>query len=197
MASAGIEEERFLKNQTMELLRNQATNLVDLTGTLISISQDPEQDDGVRDYALQHLAQWHGKAPDPQKVEDGLWTATDDKESTRAGTALLGLLHITEDRQGDTKKLEQKAVEVAGDAAVSELSRIGAIQVCGRLKARDAVPIALELAQGDGSLPLRVAAVGTLGLLGDSSTKSTLENLAKTGPALMQPAVQTALKRMR
>lgn len=189
---------RALKNDVLNLLALQAGGEAALAGLLRQVYADTAQDSALRDYALQHLAPLVEKNP-------GLgwsphWNAVAGPDAALAATAML---HLTlADRAGQLTTAEHDtltaaALKLAADPAQPETSRATALQVCGQLKRIEARAMAYDIARSDRtSMPLRIAAVATLGDLGgDAATRAYLTTLT-TGPEkrLRVPA-ESALKR--
>ena len=93
--------------------------------------------------------------------------------------------------------MSNKAWEVAASGDAHVLSRISALQVCGKLGHREALPLALEIA-GDAKahMTLRTSAIATIGDLGLQSESDFLNELAQRSPPRLKVAIQAALARI-
>src|SRR6185437_15432324 len=112
------------------------------------------------DYAIQHLsafyqqlAQAHGvdsqtQADELKRTRQTLWDALSETDNSIAGTALLGLSHLSQQRFDgfDQAKISDKALELASQNG-NELTRITALQVCATLNAKDSLSVVLGAAQ--------------------------------------------------
>ena len=78
-------------------------------------------------------------------------------------------------------------------------ARTAALQVCGRLGERAALPAARRVAEGSQSgTALRLAAVAAVAAMGGSEDMRFLQTLATTGnDAHVRRAAQSALERLR
>jgi hypothetical protein len=185
-----------LKNEVMDKLRGATDMRATFSDLLIRIFHDGGQDIVIRDYAVQHLASWYPAAPDPQQVENTLWEAVQETGSSIAGTALLGLYHLSEsDSRFDRLRIGKAALQMALSEDCGDLSRITAVQVCGRMGITDVRPTAMALARAGRELPLRLASVATLGDLGDERALTDL--MGKESSPLLKAACESALKKIR
>ncbi len=201
-ASSGAENrenENWLRNEMMDKLAEAPTLPAGLAGVLVAIYQDPAQDIVMRDYAVQHMMPVYAQASAEEKaaLQQALWSAVAETDSSIAGTALLALRDLAQDhREIESNKLGEAALKLAGDDRCGELSRITALQVCGRMGINQAAPIMLQLAQGDGSVPLQIAAIAALGDVGKEEARNYLRQLAGQPEPRLRPALETALKKL-
>jgi hypothetical protein len=171
---------------------------------LVQIYRDSKQDDVLRDYAVQHLAALYeqvDKGPEAERevriaelnqVQDTLWEALAEKDGSIAGTALLALNRLAESRtEFDAERLAGAAQQLAGDGSAGELTRIAALQVCGRLGASEALPTVMAAAVNGPTTAVRISAVGALGELGNPDALPLLNSLVNgTEERLKLPARQ-------
>ncbi len=153
----------------------------------------------MRDYAVQHMPPIFGQvSPDDQaRLQETMWQATTETGSSIAGTALLALLDLSQSGSSlDQGRIVQIALNVANNNQGGELSRITAVEVCGRMQVEQALPVVEQLAQTAQSMPLRIAATAALGDLGDPSATETLTNLANSSDRRQAFAAQSALNRL-
>ena len=87
------ERERALRNQLLNALRQGSAYAQIAVPSLVRQAADPKQDDGMRDYALQHLAAWVPTLPPEEKQAalSALVAALLNPTGTYSGTALIGL----------------------------------------------------------------------------------------------------------
>jgi len=203
------QEGHVLKNALLDSvceLRSPPSELVD---AIIQVYHDQSQDEVIRDYAVQHMAALHEQIDDNSSSENNnrqgelaklrsvLWEAVGETDGSIAGTAILGLSHLSE-RSGDfnTDKIAETALRLATKEGVSELTRITALQVCASLGAAQALPVVTELAQRGETMPIRISAIGALGLLGEAGSKPFLNSLVESDEVrFREPALQ-ALRRI-
>ena len=189
-----------LKNELMTALRDQKKAPPGLTALFLELYRDPEQNPVIRDYALQHLCLWYEQVADGEKsqIEQALWDALNEKQTSIAGTALVALAHLSEKNpQLDSGKVKDAALQLANDPACGELARITALQVCGNLGAKEILPVALDLAKNSQDTPLRISAIAALGEVGGREVQPLLKKLSKNSNTLLQLAAQAALQKIR
>ncbi|MBI3879311.1 MAG: hypothetical protein HY301_04515 [Verrucomicrobia bacterium] len=195
--------EAAVKNEVLNRLVLGVRPLDGLTDVLIALHHDREQDAVMRDYAIQHLIVLHERLPaansaEREKIELVLWEALAEKDSSIAGTALLGLHNLAlGGAQLDTTRLGEDAVALARDESAGELARITALQVCAGRGLAEALPSATALAGGAPTVPLQISAIAALGRLGSARDLPALTELAGGTNARLQPAARTALATLR
>jgi hypothetical protein len=128
-----------------------------------------------------------------------LWSAVEDVNQRSCGTALLALYRIFGDQQaGSIDRLQRAAREIARNESIEDPIRTAAIQVCGQLQDKSALEIARKIAVEKESISLRMAAIATVGDLGDQPEIGFLEALrpdAEHEPRLQVP-IQSAVDRV-
>jgi hypothetical protein len=197
--SPELENEHWLRNDMMDKLAGQPTLPAGLPNELVAIYQDKNQDVVMRDYAIQHMNPAYAQAGSEEKaaLRQALWQATDESDSSIAGTALLALNNLAQNNSEFEKdKIAGTALKLAEDEQCGELSRITAVQICGRTGATRAELLALQLAQSAPSIPLRITAIAALGDLGDRSVETFLQQIAAGSEDRLKPAAESALKRL-
>lgn len=206
-AGDGDQRGQVLKNQVMDRLCEMEQLPDGLGELLVEVYRDIRQDEVVRDYAVQHLAEYYeqrfargaggSNAGDLQKVREVLWEALNDTESSIAGTALLALLRLSERREEfDSSKIKTAALEMATSAGTGQLARITAFQVCGRMGAAEAIPVLLQAARESQEMPLRISAVGALGLVGGAEVREYLNTLVDGNEERLKLPARRALFQM-
>lgn len=187
-----------LKNDLMDKLLEQRQPPPALVPLLIGLFRDPRQDIVLRDYAVQHLVSWAQEVGPQPAIEPVLWEALAETQSSLAGTALLGLHRLAaQDQTMDRARLAAAALRLAGDPKVGELARITALRVCGEVNVGEALPLALALAEKAPSVPLRIAALASLGELGGPSEVPFLQTVTNRHEPRLLPAAQSALRRLQ
>ncbi|HTI98993.1 MAG TPA: HEAT repeat domain-containing protein [Dongiaceae bacterium] len=192
--------EHWLRNELLDKLVSQPVLPADLAQLLVAIHQDTNQSPVMRDYAIQHVTPVYGQENGTEQamLQATLWQTTQESDSGIAGTALLALQQLAQTDAGlERDRIGETALKLAGDDHASELARITAIQVCGRLTVTQAGPEALALAQdASQSTPLRLAAIATLGELGGAQVKPVLEQIAAGSEPRLKPAALVALQHL-
>ena len=158
--------ENWLRNEMLDKLAGQPALPAGLPKVLIAIYEDADQDVVMRDYAIQHMnpAYAQGGPEGKAALQQALWQATSETDSSIAGTALLALDDLAESNaEFDRDKIARTALKLANDDQCGELARITAVQICGRMGVTQAASVTLQLAQQAGSIPLRIAAIAALG----------------------------------
>jgi hypothetical protein len=180
-----------------------------LGNTLVQMYRDRSQHAVIRDYAVQHMAEYFQQlksitalsqgnnqavgAPLPDDafvMRDMLWEALSETDSSIAGTALLALSRLSESYpEFDRDRIAQEAIRLGKNEGTGELSRITAFQVCGELGVKGITSQLLRTASSEQTIPLRISAVAALGAVGDSDSRRTLTDLLNgTEPRLKLPA---------
>ncbi len=183
-----------LRNDVLNVLRQQEDFRESLQELLQELAADPARDITLRDYALQHLAAQiidHS----PSAADDGnsaQWashrTAIRGEDDSLAATAMLHFLSAA--RRGtlsseDQSELAAAALRLAFNESTHPHSRATAFQVCGRLSITEARDPALTIAASDDqSFPLRIAAIATLGDLGPTPAVLNLLRELEFGPEI-------------
>jgi HEAT repeat protein len=190
-------ENTTLKNDVLDALRELQVGATIIVPVLLDVFRDREQDSVMRDYALQHLVSWYDLA-DATGIQPALWDALGERRESLAGTALLGLHRLAMQHEGfDRAQIDVAAVNIFRDKQCGELARITAIQVCAQRQRTEVLSDLLIQVRGSKSIPTRIAAVAALGELGGKAEVAFLVSLARGPSAALQPAVHSALKRLR
>ena len=192
---------RLLKNDIVNVLRDQTTPPKGFTDTLIQVYRNSTQDNVIRDYAIQHLVAWAGQglpdAPDAElKARAVLHEAIHDSSSI-AGTALLGLHRLSAGGAAPA------ATEIGGQALAlvrmpqtSPATRITALQICAERGVSEALPTIESLVRAQDSIALRLSAIAALGRLGGAEHVALLRALQTKDNEALQPAIHAALKQL-
>jgi len=199
---------QVLKNDLMDALIGQKTPGRGLVDLFNGIYQDPSQNIVIRDYALQHLALLSERLDGPMIWEPGLvqgqqkliqeilWKSAEARDSSIAGTALLGLNRISESHpELDRNRLGQAAVAMT-ESGVDEAARVTAFQVCARLHVNEARPLTVTAAQADSSSIVRISAIGAIGIFGNPNDLPILNQIAAQN-VRFKPAAMMAMKKIQ
>jgi hypothetical protein len=198
--------EQVLKNDLLSELCRLSPPPSWLAETMAEMYRDVSQNVVIRDYAVQHLASLYEQLENAGQndrqakdfIQDVLSEAVSESDSSIAGTALLALDHLSEGRsEFDQDKIAGWATQLARNDAASDLTRIAAIQVCGELNVQGAIPTLTHIAQSEQNIPLRIAAIGSLGVLGDSQAIPFLTGVVNGTDARLKLAAQHALDQIQ
>jgi hypothetical protein len=193
---------QVFKNKLMDLLCALNPPPADLEKLLVRVYRDRDQDPVIRDYAVQHLAAYYEQmevaglddVQAQQMIQDALWEALAETDSSIAGTALLALERLSRERaQFDRKKVAASALKLAADGGAGELTRISAFQMCGQMAVSDAGGVLLDAVQNAQTMPLRISAIGALGTLGDVRALPLLTGILNGEEERLKPPAQRAL----
>lgn len=183
----------------------------EMMNLLETIHGDQSQQHLMRDYAIQHVSWAYAKSGKDGRARAVklLRQALKETDTQIAGTALLAMQRIvlktTPELQEagavtdeiERSKVEEVALHLAKDVKASAMTRISAIQVCANLGLASALPVAVDLAQNDSSIPLRIAAIAAIGDLGGVEQQALLLRLATGEERRLKTAAESALKRLQ
>ena len=190
-----------VRNDILNVLRNQSTAPAGLTDRLIAIYDNTTADYVLRDYAVQHLVAWYEQgaadsADSKQKIQNLLKRAASASDSI-AGTALLGMHRLSaRDANFSKEEIDHLALTQARNSTMSVPSRITAIQVCAERGLKDVVPAIELLPKEAGSFPLRLSAIAALGQLGAEQDSTALRQIEAEQGDDLGAALRTALRRI-
>ncbi len=194
-APAGLKPHHVwaLKNDILNTLREQVAPSNEYQRVLLAIYQNPKHDTVMHDYAIQHARPWFPFSTNKSELLEMLWSASQRFDKSFSSTALLSLwgIWMASPNEIDVHRLAVQAEFIAGNPQANIDARISAIQLCGQLKAHEALPLAQRIAQEGRPEQFRMAAIATLGDLGDASMATWLQQLG-TG-AEHETGIQTAI----
>lgn len=173
--------EYVIKNDLMNKLRNQKVLPPELTGALLDLYSDREQDMVVRSYALQHLRPQYELTGEVE-IAKAFLAALDESENEIAGGALLALRYLATEYPDEfsAPEVSSRAAQIAADTNCYILTRISAIQVASQLGNSEVAIVARQLAEDETTpLVLRLSAVAGLGILKSPESVPLLQTLAK------------------
>jgi len=200
------QQRNALKNDILNVLRTQTPAVRQLTGALIGIYENKNEDPVMRDYALQHLSEYRTMQTDPAKVaqiDASFWKAAAERSQPYAGTALLALTRLAEvesNPQTSFQRIGKMALALAADETAPLGSRITALSVAGRTGSRGAETIAFRALQKPDAAALHLAALAVLrqarlaGWTPLPDQKAALQRLAQNKRGRVQKSARTLLE---
>jgi hypothetical protein len=198
----GLEQFRALKNDVLNVLRQQATPAAGVTELLAAVFRDPAQDAVLRGYALQHAVIWYEQGasdvPDGRERIRALLSEAAREKSNLAGTALLGLHRLSEhDGALDAGEINRAAMRLVQAEETDPASRLTAMQVCAERGLTEALPVIESLAAASACVPLRLSAIAAVGRLGGQAQVRLLGRVEKEQDAVMREGARLALRKLR
>ncbi len=186
-----------LKNDILNILREQEDPPHELTQVLAALWRDRSQPFVIRDYALQHLASWHVEADAvqrPQIIQE-LRQAAEQTDQSFAGTALIGLHRIRrENPELAMPPLTDQIGLLVHDDTANHLTRITAVQLAGEENSATLRDSLKRIAVDEAQPPmLRIAALGSLGRLGGDDAAGSLARVANGKDIRLAFAARSAL----
>lgn len=192
-----------LKNDALIVLLNQKEAPVGLGSQLADMFADDNHSTRWRDFSLQYLAQYYEEVMEPGSDEFAAITNTyanalQARSEKFAGTALMAVERLSRDHEAfDRDAIGDAAVEIALAADTSHDSRITALRVCAMMGRVEVLPQARMLSQTGTTTPVRLAAIATVGDLGDATDLEYIESLAASDDRRLQRVSKSASKRLR
>lgn len=187
-----------LKNDVMNLLRNQDPPAEGLAETLIVMFRSGKHAPAVLDYCIQHLGAMQNEITDDalrRRIREIFVFAARQTRQPYAGTALYSLAE--DKRVSLSQKNELKRLTIAlCKQDTHPVARVSAIQLAGERGYKEILPILREtLSSSRRDAVLDIVSIGSLGLLGD---ESDLELLSKfSSDTRRSVAVKAAIKRIK
>jgi hypothetical protein len=193
-----VERVAALKNDVMNLLRNQEPPPKGLAETLIAMFRSGKYPPAVLDYCIQHLGAMQGEITDDalrRRIREIFVFAARQTRQPYAGTALYSL---AEDKRASlSQKNELKRLTIAlCKQDTHPVARVSAIQLAGERGYKEVLPILREtLSSSRRDAVLDIVSIGSLGLLGDESDLELLSQFSSDTRRAV--AVKAAIKRIR
>lgn len=196
-----------IKNDLMDVLLRQSVLPLKLGRLLLDVVADPRQDEVLKDYCLQHFAAYYDrkwpaniqKSVDSERQEmlSTYRAALSNTTGSLAGTALIGMLSLSEKHSEiDRDEVGRHAQELAARVQYGVMTRVTAMQVCGRVGNSNILTIARIEAQSAASVQLRMASIATLGDLGDRADVELLASLSADAEDRVRLSSLSAQKRL-
>ena len=193
-----VERVAALKNDVMNLLRNQEPPPKGLTEALIAMFRSGKHPPAVLDYCIQHLGAMQNEITDDalrHRIRETFVFAARQTRQPYAGTALYSLAENKHASQSQENELKRLTLALCKQGSHS-VARISAIQLAGERGYKEILPILREtLSSSRRDAVLDIVSIGSLGLLGE---ESDLELLSKfSSDTRRSVAVKAAIKRIK
>ena len=195
-----VEREAALKNDVLNLLRNQQPVPDGLAELLVSMVEQKRHALEIIDYCIQHLGILSLDVHDESlrgRIRSALVAAASDVLKPYAGTALYALAEdVGTDR---TRDAELRQLTLAACVpSVHPHVRMSALMFAGERGYREILPFARNILDGNQrDAVLDTVAIGTVGCLGDLTDISRLESLKSRGGRRLQIPIAKALQRIK
>ena len=187
-----------LKNDVMNLLRNQEPSPKGLAETLIAMFRSGKHPPAVLDYCIQHLGAMQGEITDDSlrhRIRETFIFAARQTRQSYAGTALYSLSEDKHASQSQKSELKRLTISLCKRGS-HPVARISAIQLAGVLEYKEILPILREtLSSSRRDAVLDIVSIGSLGLLGDESDLELLSQFSSDTRRAV--AVKAAIKRIK
>lgn len=198
------EDIRGQKNDILSALIDQEPQPAQLQGKLLSMFRDKTHEEWWRNFCVQHFEllyrkKWPnnstgGGDEERRAMKDAYSEAVREAGNSIAGTALLGLVRLSEDYpEFEKSSIMRDAVSIAANQGADQRSRIAALQVAGRLGCVDILPVARSVVASGAGVSFRMAAIATLGEVGKSEDKDVLRQIMTGSDPYLQKAATKAL----
>ena len=191
--------EAALRNDVLNLLRDQEPVPTSLPGLLVDIVRKGRHDATLVDYAIQHLGALQRDLRDVEmvrRVRNALFDAASGIEKTYAGTALYALADARAMTDAESGRL-RRLTSVACSPRANPLVRLSAFQLAGQRGYREVLPDVRSVLRGDRRDAVAdTVAVGTLGLLGEASDVALIESFAAKGGSRLAGSCAAAIERI-
>lgn len=201
-----LTEFNSIRNDTLDALLRQRQLPEGLGLMIVRMYRDAAEDHVWRDYCVQHFALYYeAKWPAGSAQEDNLevraiQSAYRDalrEPNNMPATALIGLARLSRSYpEFDRGTVGSEALSFVRDEGKPPEVRTTAMQICAELGLSDALPSARRLAANGTSVPLKLAAMATLGTLGGSMDVRLLEGLASAGDGYGRQTAAAALRQL-
>ena len=192
-----VERVAALKNDVMNLLRNQDPPAEGLAETLMGMFEGGKHPPAVLDYCIQHLGAMLDELDEKGRlrVRAVLAKAAKRTKLPYAGTALYSLAEDARATPAQDKELKGLALALCKPGA-NHVARIAAIQLAGERGYAEALPVLRETLLGARrDAVLDTVCIGSIGLLGNADDIALLERFK--GDARRSAAVDAAIKRIK
>lgn len=195
-----VEREAALKNDVLNLLRNQKLQPEGLADLLLDMVASKQYAPVIIDYCIQHLGAMVGSVSDgltKARIRETFVAAAKEIGETYSGTALYSLAEMPNKSKPESDELRLLTVAACGESA-SPVARISAIQLAGERGCRETLPMLRGILAGTRrDAVLDMAVVGSIGLMGDANDVQLLESFRSRGGRRLKPAIAAAVQRIK
>ena len=196
-----VEREAALKNDVLNLLRNQKQQPEGLADLLLDMVASGLYAPVIIDYCIQHLGAMANGVADyatRARIRETFVAAARNTNEPYAGTALYSLAELPPKSKDESDELCRLTIGLC-NASANPIARIAAIQLAGERGYREALPTLREvLAGGRRDAVLDMVVVGSIGLLGDASRDvQLLESFRSRGGRRLKTAIDAAVQRIK
>ncbi len=192
-----VERMAALKNDVMNLLRNQNPPVDGLAEMLISMFDCKAYPPVVIDYCIQHLGAMQNELDDSARkvVREVFVKAARQTKQPYAGTALYSLADDKSATAAQERELRRLTIALCKPDA-NNVARIAAIQLAGQRGYSEALPILRDTLSGvHRDAVLDMVSIGSIGLLGNKDDAALLSRFASD--SRRAAAVEAALNRIK
>jgi hypothetical protein len=193
-----VERVAALKNDVMNLLRNQEPPPKGLTEVLIAMFRSGKHPPAVLDYCIQHLGAMQGEITDDalrHRIRETFVFAARQTRQPYAGTALYSLAEDKQASQSQKSGLKRLTISLCKQGS-HPVARVSAIQLAGERGYKEILPILREtLSSSHRDAVLDIVSIGSLGLLGEESDLELLSQFSSDTRRAV--AVKAAIKRIK
>ena len=199
-ADSAMRPERVaaLKNDVMNLLRNQEPPPKGLAETLIAMFRSGKHPPAVLDYCIQHLGAMQGEITDDalrHRIREIFVFAARQTRQPYAGTALYSIAQDKRASLSQKNELKRLAIALCKQGS-HPVARVSAIQLAGERGYKEILPILRKtLSSARRDAVLDIVSIGSLGLLGDESDLELLSQFSSDTRRAV--AVKVAIKRIK
>lgn len=197
-----------IKSDILDILLKQDRIPAGLEAQVVEMYRDHGHDDVWRDYCVQYFAAcYEATKPtgvttnEPDRTREDIRKAYQEalaeKGKSIAGTALIGVEQLSRTHpEFDRKMVEEAALAFSSADDCGEATRITAVRICAAMGKKEVVPTVRVLAQTGDSVMLRMAAVATLGDLGNKEDMELLRSLAMSSEKRITGVSSSAVVRL-
>ena len=193
-----VERIAALKNDVMNLLRNQEPPPKGLTEALIAMFSGGKHPPVVLDYCIQHLGAMQGEITDDslrRRIRETFVVAARQTRQPYAGTALYSLSEDKQASQSQKSELKRLTISLCKQGS-HPVARVSAIQLAGERGYKEILPILRKtLSSARRDAVLDIVSIGSLGLLGNESDLELLSQFSSD--TRRSVAVKAAIKRIK
>jgi hypothetical protein len=193
-----VERVAALKNDVMNLLRNQEPPPKGLTDTLIAMFRSGKHPPAVLDYCIQHLGAMQCEITDDalrRRIREIFVFVARQTRQPYAGTALYSLAEDKHASQSQKNELKRLTVALCKQGS-HPVAHVSAIQLAGERGYKEILPILREtLSSSRRDAVLDIVSIGSLGLLGDESDFELLSKFSSD--TRRSVAAEAAIKRIK